>query len=467
MEKTIAVLGGDRRMALLARLLAEDGHPVRTWGLAAFGMEDTALEEAAQADRVVLPVPLSRGKNLNCTAAALPLCGLFALLRPEQRLYAGGVKAADREAAAEFGLTLTDYLSREELAVRNGVPTAEGAIEAAMAATDVTLCGTPCLVIGFGRIGKLLAHRLRGLGAEVTVSARRLDDLAWIDAFGYRGLRTNRLAGRLGSFRVVFNTVPNMVLTEELLRELPRECVLLELASQPGFDRAAAEARARLRLRARTARQGRAGDRSARHQADLGKNMGGRSMRTERIGFALCGSFCNHPKILMLFEEMAESFEMVPILSENTARYDTRFGLADDLIARVERAAGRPAIRTIVEAEPFGPQNLADVLVIAPCTGNTLAKLAHGITDGPVTMAAKSHLRNGKPVVVALATNDGLSASAPNLAALLNRKNYYFVPFGQDDPQGKPTSLIADFSQLVPTIDAALRGVQLQPLLVK
>ena len=183
-------------------------------------------------------------------------------------------------------------------------------------------------------------------------------------------------------------------------------------------------------------------------------------MRTERIGFALCGSFCNHPKILMLFEEMAESFEMVPILSENTARYDTRFGLADDLIARVERAAGRPAIRTIVEAEPFGPQNLADVLVIAPCTGNTLAKLAHGITDGPVTMAAKSHLRNGKPVVVALATNDGLSASAPNLAALLNRKNYYFVPFGQDDPQGKPTSL-------VPTIDAALRGVQLQPLLGK
>ncbi|MFR2561149.1 MAG: dipicolinate synthase subunit DpsA, partial [Oscillospiraceae bacterium] len=146
MEKTIAVLGGDRRMALLARLLAEDGHPVRTWGLAAFGMEDTALEEAAQADRVVLPVPLSRGKNLNCTSAALPLCGLFALLRPEQRLYAGGVKAADREAAAEFGLTLTDYLSREELAVRNGVPTAEGAIEAAMAATDVTLCGTPCLV---------------------------------------------------------------------------------------------------------------------------------------------------------------------------------------------------------------------------------------------------------------------------------------------------------------------------------
>ena len=242
MEKTIAVLGGDKRMALLARLLAEDGCIVRTWGLTAFGAEETPLEEAAGAERIVLPVPLSRGKNLNCAAAALPLCGLFALLRPEQRVYAGGVKAADRACAAEFGVTLTDYLSREELAVRNGVPTAEGAIEAAMAATDVTLCGTPCLVLGFGRIGKLLAHRLRGLGAEVTVSARRLDDLAWIDAFGYRGVRTDRLSGKLGRFRVVFNTVPHTVLTGELLRELPRECVLIELASQQGFDRAAAEA---------------------------------------------------------------------------------------------------------------------------------------------------------------------------------------------------------------------------------
>ena len=190
-------------------------------------------------------------------------------------------------------------------------------------------------------------------------------------------------------------------------------------------------------------------------------------MRKERIGFAFCGSFCNHPKVLALYEELAEEFALIPILSENAARYDTRFGLARDFIARVERAAGRSAIRSIVEAEPFGPQNMADLLVIAPCTGNTLAKLAHGVTDGPVTMAAKSHLRNAKPVVVALATNDGLSASAPNLAALLNRKNYYFVPFGQDDPQGKPTSLISDFSQLAPTIDAALRGEQLQPLLLK
>lgn len=189
-------------------------------------------------------------------------------------------------------------------------------------------------------------------------------------------------------------------------------------------------------------------------------------MKQTRIGFALCGSFCNHPNILTVFEALAAEYPLVPILSENAARYDTRFGSAEALLARVERAAGRSAIRTIVDAEPFGPQDMADVLVIAPCTGNTLAKLAHGITDGAVTMVAKSHLRNGKPVVLAPATNDGLSASAPNLAALLNRKHYYFVPFGQDDPQNKPTSLIADFSLLVPTIERALCGEQLQPLLL-
>ena len=189
-------------------------------------------------------------------------------------------------------------------------------------------------------------------------------------------------------------------------------------------------------------------------------------MKHPRIGFALCGSFCNHPKLLPLFESLAAEYPLVPILSEHAAAYDTRFGSASELLTRVERAAGRPAIRTIVDAEPFGPQDMADVLVIAPCTGNTLAKLAHGITDGAVTMAAKSHLRNEKPVVLALATNDGLSASAPNLAALLNRKHYYFVPFGQDDPQSKPTSLIADFSLLVPTLEHALRGAQIQPLLL-
>lgn len=185
-----------------------------------------------------------------------------------------------------------------------------------------------------------------------------------------------------------------------------------------------------------------------------------------KLGFAFCGSFCNFSNVLKIYEQLAETHELIPILSENAARCDTRFGTAEDFVERVESLAGRRAVRTIVEAEPLGPSNAMDVLVIAPCTGNTLAKLTAGITDGPVTMAAKSHLRNGKPVVVALATNDGLSASAANIAALLNRKHYFFVPFGQDNAEAKPTSLIADFTQIGETAEAAMEGRQLQPILL-
>ena len=150
---------------------------------------------------------------------------------------------------------------------------------------------------------------------------------------------------------------------------------------------------------------------------------------------------------------------------ETASRTDSRFGEAAGFRARLEALTGRPVIDSITAAERVGPERLFDALVIAPCTGNTLAKLAAGITDTAVTMAAKSHLRNGGPVVVALSTNDALSGSAPAIAALLNRKNYYFVPFGQDDPEGKPTSLQADFTKIAQTVDAALAGRQLQPIL--
>ena len=145
---------------------------------------------------------------------------------------------------------------------------------------------------------------------------------------------------------------------------------------------------------------------------------------------------------------------------------DSRFGEAETFIAYAERICNRNVIRTIAEAEPIGPKKLLDALVIAPCTGNTLAKLAHGIADGPVTMAVKSHLRNGRPVIVAVSTNDALGAAAENIGKLLARKNYYFVPFQQDDPVNKPTSMVADFLQIPETVAAALEGRQLQPILL-
>lgn len=191
-------------------------------------------------------------------------------------------------------------------------------------------------------------------------------------------------------------------------------------------------------------------------------------MKKERIGFAMCGSFCTHESALLALEKLCEEYDtVIPILSERSAGTDTRFGTAADLIAKVERMTGQSVISTVTAAEPIGPKKLLDALVIAPCTGNTLGKLANGITDSAVSMAAKAHLRNDRPVVLAVATNDGLSASAQNIGILLARKNYFFVPFGQDDAIGKPCSLIADFAKISETVKAALDGRQFQPLLLK
>ena len=191
-------------------------------------------------------------------------------------------------------------------------------------------------------------------------------------------------------------------------------------------------------------------------------------MKHTRVGFAICGSFCTHEKVLRELEHLTQVYDtVIPILSEASAATDTRFGTARDLADRVRALTGREILSSVREVEPIGPKALLDVLVIAPCTGNTAAKLAAGVTDGAVTMAAKAHLRNGRPVVLALASNDGLSGGARNIGELLNRKNYFFVPFGQDDPVRKPCSLIADFTQIVPTVEAALEGRQLQPLLLR
>ena len=184
------------------------------------------------------------------------------------------------------------------------------------------------------------------------------------------------------------------------------------------------------------------------------------------VGFALCGSFCTFASVFPIMEKLTEKHEVIPIFSFNAATIDSRFGLAKEHLARAEAICGRKPIVTIAEAEPIGPKKLLDALVIAPCTGNTLAKLSHGIADTPVTMAAKSHLRNGRPVLIAVSTNDALSGAAENIGKLLVRKNYYFVPFGQDDPAGKPNSMVADFSRIAEALQLAAEGKQLQPILI-
>lgn len=184
------------------------------------------------------------------------------------------------------------------------------------------------------------------------------------------------------------------------------------------------------------------------------------------VGFALCGSFCTYDQVFPVMRELTEKYTVIPIFSENSATIDSRFGTAKDHLKAAADICRKNPLLTIPEVEPIGPKKLLDALVIAPCTGNTLAKLAHSIADTTVTMAAKSHLRNGRPVVVAVSTNDGLAGAAENLGRLLARKNYYFVPFGQDDPKNKPTSLVADFGKIPEALEPALKGMQVQPILI-
>lgn len=186
-----------------------------------------------------------------------------------------------------------------------------------------------------------------------------------------------------------------------------------------------------------------------------------------RLGFAMCGSFCTFKLVLEELERLAKDYDITPIMSQGAAFTDTRFGKAEDFRRRVAEICGREPITTIADAEPIGPRALLDVLVIEPCTGNTLGKLANGITDTPVTMAAKAHLRNGRPLVLAVSTNDALGASARNIGTLMNAKNIFFVPMRQDSPRGKPASVVADFSETAAAIKSALEGRQTQPLLLQ
>ena len=243
MNKTFGVIGGDRRQAELARLLAADGNTVRTYGLDRWKPGgETGLAQAASAEIVILPLPLCKGDGvLNCEEGPVPTTDLFRRLRPEQRILAGQVKPQQLREAKERELVLEDYFLREELTVANAAATAEAAIQVAMERLDRTLLDMDCLVLGFGRIGKLLCSRLHGLGAKVTATARKPADLAWIRAYGWRALDTYGLDGNLCDFGTVFNTIPSLILEEKLLAQLPPECLCVDLASVQGIDLAAAE----------------------------------------------------------------------------------------------------------------------------------------------------------------------------------------------------------------------------------
>ncbi len=189
-------------------------------------------------------------------------------------------------------------------------------------------------------------------------------------------------------------------------------------------------------------------------------------LKDKKIGFILTGSFCTFNKTIEQMENIKkQEADIVPIMSYNSYELDTKFGKAKEFIDKIKDITGKNIIHTIQDAEPIGPKHLTDIMIIAPCSGNTIAKLANGITDSPALMAAKSHLRNNNPLVIAISTNDGLSGSAENIGKILNRNNYYFVPFRQDNPITKPRSLVFNPNLIVKTLELALDGEQIQPII--
>ena len=191
-------------------------------------------------------------------------------------------------------------------------------------------------------------------------------------------------------------------------------------------------------------------------------------MSTETVGFAMCGSFCTFKKVIPQMKELKDrGYRVIPIMSQTAYSTDTRFGAARDFIEKIENICGEKIVHTISDAEPRGPKKLLDVLLIAPCTGNTLGKMANGITDTSVTLAAKAHLRNIRPVIIAVSTNDALGAAAKNIGLLMNSKNIYFVPMKQDDAKEKPNSIVADFDLIPETVKSVLaNNIQPQPILL-
>lgn len=190
-------------------------------------------------------------------------------------------------------------------------------------------------------------------------------------------------------------------------------------------------------------------------------------MNGEKIGFCITGSYCTFGKIIPELEKLVDKYDVFPVFSFNVANTDTRFYKAEEFYYDIKRITGKTPITTIPGAEPFGPSKIMDLMVIAPCSGNTLAKLNNAVTDTPVLMAVKAHLRNNRPALLAVSTNDGLSANGKNIGEMMNKKNIFFVPFSQDNYVSKPNSLVAHYDLLCPAVEAALENKQIQPILMR
>ena len=355
------------------------------------------------------------------------------------------------------------YARTESYRIANAALTAEAA--AALLEKERPLRGARVLVLGWGRVGSLTAEALRASGAVVTAADRSAEKRVWATARGFAAAELDALDALLPTADVIVNTDPGTCGERSRAGPDEAECAFDGAGQHTGRHRCAGGPGAGTPV---SRRAGTAGQYAPERAAAIVRDAVYETLRTPlpRLGVALTGSHCTFDKALEALEPLKGKYDLVPILSETAAGTDTYFGPAAEFRARLETLCGKKAVDSIVGAEPLGTREAMDALLVAPCTGNTLGKLAHGVTDTAVTMACKAHLRNARPLILAISTNDGLSGSASSIAALLQRKNVYFVPFRQDAPHTKPFSLQADFGLLEETLAAALKGKQFEPVLV-
>lgn len=480
------ILGGDSRQIYTARRLAEAGFRVICrLPDGNFPVQTASLTELITcSEMLVAPLPY-------CTQTDSETGEDFYRLLAEkgtdgQLLFSGPLPTSVESRLRSAKIQLYNPSADPVFAAQNAMLTAEGVITELLASAHA-LCGSRILLTGYGRCGSAIARALSGFSAQLSVC----DADEKVLGKNLSVLRCEELSTQLSRFDFVINTAPCLVFDRMLLQNASKNTVFLDIASAPGgIDLQVAEelgltakhlpglpakvsvqdaggfyAEAILR-KLGAAKKGSAPDAledfpAQEHSPSLSPLSG------KTIGIALTGSFCTYSKIWKELEKLKRNgAKLIFILSGSAATIASRFGKPEEYLEKIQALTDKPPILTIEDAEPIGPGSLLDALVIFPCTGNTAAKLSCGITDTPVLMAAKAHLRNEKPLVLSLSTNDALGMNMKNIGLLLNTRHLYFVPFGQDDPVKKPNSMTAHTDLLLPALEAALSGRQLQPVIL-
>ena len=477
-----AVAGGDTRQVYVAEALGEKGFLVKTYGLlkdpehSQVKRASSLKETLKDADLIAAPVPFLKQGRIQGQEFSIDLTeeNFLKYLKKGSLFCAGGIPEDFLKKAGEKGIRCFDYLKDPFTAMENTIATAEGAIAQAILRSPENLRGSSSLVIGYGRCGRTLAGYLQNMFCRTMVWEKDREKAAQAKAAGLEILEERELPRALTLPAFLFQTAPCVVLKKDLLKYIRKDTCIIDIASLPGgLDYPAAEelGLSPLHLPGIPGKYAPKASGEILALAAIRRiyAAGGLAMelKGKKIGVALTGSFCTYKKVFQELEKLAEEGAQIQTIFSDTAQsIDSRFGKAEDFVKEAERITGRKPMLTISEAEPIGPGSLLDLLILFPCTGNTIAKLANGITDTPALMAAKAHLRNEKPLLLSISTNDALGMNMKNIGLLLNAKHIYFIPFGQDNPQKKPNSMIAHTELLIPAAKAALEGKQYQPLIL-